>query len=190
MVGRPQAPRPRTARVPLPPARPIPPPPAAPAGSTLAGAELELRDLAERVELRVGQQVGRRLGEAERDEHHALGHVAVGARLQLDVAAPRRHAHAVARARCRAAATPADCRPAIASGSSASRWSRAASWRRCASARAGGRWSAPSGIVVRQLVGRQRRRPARSWRARSRSGTPLREDDLVAGLVGRIARDR
>src|SRR3546814_1840304 len=45
-----------------------------------AGAELELRDLAEGIELRVGQHVGRRLVEAEGDEHHALRHVAVGDR--------------------------------------------------------------------------------------------------------------
>src|SRR3546814_6667636 len=43
----------------------------------LGGAELELGDLAEGVELRVGEGVGRRFGEAERDEHHALGHVAI-----------------------------------------------------------------------------------------------------------------
>src|SRR5690349_25070345 len=37
----------------------------------LGGAILELRDLADRIELRVGQQIGRRFGVAERDEHHA-----------------------------------------------------------------------------------------------------------------------
>ena len=35
----------------------------------LARAELELRDLAHGVELRVGQQVGGGLGKAERDEY-------------------------------------------------------------------------------------------------------------------------
>src|SRR3546814_9149037 len=61
-----------------------------------AGAELELRDLAEGVELRVGQHVGGRLVEAEGNEHHALRHVAVGAHVQRDLAAPRRHLHHVA----------------------------------------------------------------------------------------------
>src|SRR5262249_39112261 len=45
----------------------------------LGGAELELRDLAERIERRIGQDVGRRLGIAERDEHHAVGHVGIDA---------------------------------------------------------------------------------------------------------------
>src|SRR5258707_9719112 len=53
------------------------------------GAELELGDLAERIERRVGQQVGGGLDVAERHEDHALGHVAVGAHLDLDNAAPR-----------------------------------------------------------------------------------------------------
>ena len=36
-------------------------------------AELVFRDLAERVELRICQEIGRRLGEAERQKDHALG---------------------------------------------------------------------------------------------------------------------
>src|SRR5581483_9462485 len=52
----------------------------------LGGAELELGDLAHRVELWVGQQVCGRLGKAERNEHHALRHIAVGAGLQHDLA--------------------------------------------------------------------------------------------------------
>src|SRR5689334_9005991 len=50
-------------------------------------AELEFRDLAERIERRIGQQVRRRLGVAERHEHHVLRHVAIGAYLDLDGAA-------------------------------------------------------------------------------------------------------
>ena len=61
------------------------------------GAELVLRDLADRVELRVGQDVGRRLDVGERDEHHALGHRAVDARLELDRAAPGRDPDRLAR---------------------------------------------------------------------------------------------
>src|SRR3546814_8228749 len=64
--------------------------------SSELGAELEFRDLAEGVELRVGQHVGGRLVEAEGNEHHALRHVAVGAHVQRDLAAPRRHLHHVA----------------------------------------------------------------------------------------------
>src|SRR5262249_46586944 len=63
----------------------------------LAGAELELRDLAHAVQLRVGQQVGGSLGEAERDEPHPSAHVAIGARLQPPLAAPRRYANVAAR---------------------------------------------------------------------------------------------
>src|SRR3954468_19953358 len=51
-------------------------------------AELELRDLAERIERRIGQQVRGRFGVAERHENHVLGHVAVGAHLDLDRTAP------------------------------------------------------------------------------------------------------
>ena len=36
-------------------------------------AELELRNFSERIERRIGQQVRRRLGVAERHEHHVLG---------------------------------------------------------------------------------------------------------------------
>src|SRR6202007_476704 len=54
----------------------------------LGGAELVLRDLAEWVELRVGQHVGGGFGVAERDEHLARGNGAVAARFQLDRAAP------------------------------------------------------------------------------------------------------
>src|SRR5262249_33483352 len=43
----------------------------------LGSAEFELGDLAERIEGGIGQQVGRRLGVAERDEDHAVGHVGV-----------------------------------------------------------------------------------------------------------------
>src|SRR5215469_11188653 len=68
----------------------------------LGGAELELRDLAEGVELRVGQEIGRRLGEAEGDIDHPLRHVAVEPGGELDGAAagrdpdhgPRPEAHA------------------------------------------------------------------------------------------------
>src|SRR5215472_17731834 len=38
------------------------------------GAELELGNLAERIELRIGEQVGGRLHIGERDEHHAVRH--------------------------------------------------------------------------------------------------------------------
>src|SRR6516162_3765923 len=53
----------------------------------LGGAEFELRDLADRVELRVGQHVGRGFGIAERDEHLTQGDGTVGACLQFDHAA-------------------------------------------------------------------------------------------------------
>src|SRR5271165_1707228 len=50
----------------------------------LGGAEFVFRDLAEWVELRVGQDIGRRFGIAERDEHLAGRDGAVAARLQFD----------------------------------------------------------------------------------------------------------
>ena len=43
------------------------------------GAVLELRNLADRVELRIRESVCGALGETERHEHHALGDLAVGA---------------------------------------------------------------------------------------------------------------
>src|SRR5204862_6021046 len=60
----------------------------------LGGAEFVFRDLAERIELRVRQHIRRRLGIAERDEHHPRRDRAVAARLQFDRAAPRRDADA------------------------------------------------------------------------------------------------
>src|SRR3546814_10925479 len=51
-------------------------------GPDPAGAELELRDLAEGVELRVGQHVGRRLVEAEGDDHMPYGHSPSGPTFQ------------------------------------------------------------------------------------------------------------
>ena len=62
----------------------------------LGGAELELGDLADGVELRVGQQIGGGLGEAEGNEDHALGHVPVLAHLEDDGAAAGRHFHEAA----------------------------------------------------------------------------------------------
>src|SRR5712671_2014563 len=50
----------------------------------LGGAEFVFRDLADRVELRVGQHIGGGFGIAERDEHLARGDGAVAARLQFD----------------------------------------------------------------------------------------------------------
>src|SRR4051812_35922206 len=55
-------------------------------------AELELWDLAERVEGGVGEEVGGGLGEAERDEDEAGGDVAVGAGGELDRASAGGHA--------------------------------------------------------------------------------------------------
>src|SRR5262249_13773198 len=43
----------------------------------LGGTELELGDLAERIEGGIGQEIGRRLGITERDEDHAVGHVGI-----------------------------------------------------------------------------------------------------------------
>src|ERR1700730_18732455 len=54
----------------------------------LGGAEFVFGDLADRVELRVGQHIGGGFGVAERDEHLGGGDGAVAARLQLDGAAP------------------------------------------------------------------------------------------------------
>src|SRR5437867_3777250 len=47
----------------------------------LGGAELELGDLAERIEGGIGQYVGRRLGIAERDKDHAVRYVGIDAHL-------------------------------------------------------------------------------------------------------------
>src|SRR5688572_20654717 len=52
------------------------------------GAELELRNLAERVELRIGEQVRRRLDIGERDEHNAVRYRVVLTRVQFDRATP------------------------------------------------------------------------------------------------------
>ena len=59
-------------------------------------AILELGDLAERIERRIGQEVGRRLDIGERDEHHAVGDRVVLARRELDGAAAGRDPHEVA----------------------------------------------------------------------------------------------
>src|SRR5260370_12665668 len=64
-------------------------------------AELEFGDLAERIERRVGQQIGGGFRVAERHGHPALRDVAIGAHLHLDRAAagfppgeiPRPHLH-------------------------------------------------------------------------------------------------
>src|ERR1700756_3152035 len=61
------------------------------------GAELELRNLAERIELRIGEQVGGRLHERERDEHDAVRHRVVLAGGELYRAAAGGDAHHVAR---------------------------------------------------------------------------------------------
>jgi hypothetical protein len=61
------------------------------------GAELVLRDLTDRVELRVGQDIRRRLDERERDEHHALRHRPIDPRRELDRAAPSRDPDRIAR---------------------------------------------------------------------------------------------
>src|SRR5579862_6577081 len=45
------------------------------------GAELEFGNLAERIELRIRQNICGRLCIAERDEHHPRRHCAIGARL-------------------------------------------------------------------------------------------------------------
>ena len=55
------------------------------------GAELELGDLAERVQRRVGQEVRRRLGVAERDEDDPARHVAVDPALEFDCPAAGGH---------------------------------------------------------------------------------------------------
>ncbi len=62
-------------------------------GLDLGGAEFEFGNFADRVELRVGEDVGGGLGIAERDKHHPRCDIAVGARLQFDHAAPGGDAH-------------------------------------------------------------------------------------------------
>src|SRR5258707_12378861 len=62
----------------------------------LHGAILDLRDLAEGIERRVGEQVGGGLVEGERDEDRAARRAVVGARHERDLAAPRSHRHHVA----------------------------------------------------------------------------------------------
>ena len=47
-------------------------------------AELKLGDLADRIELRIGQDVGGCFGEAEWNEQHAVGDVTVGADPDFD----------------------------------------------------------------------------------------------------------
>jgi hypothetical protein len=62
----------------------------------LGGAELELGDFAERIELRIGQKIRRRLDKGKRNEHHAVGHCIVLARSKVDSAATGRDPHHVA----------------------------------------------------------------------------------------------
>src|SRR5882762_3030578 len=54
-------------------------------------AVLELRDLAERIEHRVGEHVRRRFVITERDKHRPRGHSVVGARVERNPAAARFH---------------------------------------------------------------------------------------------------
>src|SRR6188472_4445878 len=56
-------------------------------GGDLDRAVLELWNLAERIEHRVGQHVRSRLVKAERDEHSAARHAIVGARVERDFTA-------------------------------------------------------------------------------------------------------
>src|SRR5215472_467699 len=66
-------------------------------GLDARGAELELGNLAERIELGVGEQVGGRLDVGERDEHDAVRHRVVLAGGELDRTAAGADAHHVAR---------------------------------------------------------------------------------------------
>ena len=102
-------------------------------------AVLELRDLAERIEHRIRQQVRRRLVVAERNEHRAARRAVVGARVQRDAAAPRRHGDHRRRARRRAPRGPADGSTRRAPARSRRAPRCAASCCRCASARAAAR---------------------------------------------------
>src|ERR1700674_5044528 len=67
-----------------------------PRGLDPHGTELELGDLAERVDLVDRQQVSRRLPEVERDEAVAAGLAVRDAHLQLDGPPPRAHPGQVA----------------------------------------------------------------------------------------------
>src|SRR5262245_3384783 len=60
-------------------------------------AILEFRNLSERIERRIREQVGGRFHERKRDEHDAVWHPIVLARGELDSAAPRGNADQVAR---------------------------------------------------------------------------------------------
>src|SRR5262249_49621620 len=61
------------------------------------GTILELRNLPEWIERRIGEQVGGRLDISERDEPHAVGNPIVLAHRKLDRAAPCADPHHVAR---------------------------------------------------------------------------------------------
>src|SRR5580698_3613799 len=53
------------------------------------GAEFEFWNLAERIELRIGEQVRGRLDEGEWNEHHTVRHGIILTRVQLDRPAAR-----------------------------------------------------------------------------------------------------
>src|SRR5947207_1437921 len=70
-------------------------------GAHLDRAVLELRNLAERIEHRVGEHVRRRLVVAERHEHRPARHAVIRARVERDAAAPRGDGEDVARRHAR-----------------------------------------------------------------------------------------
>ena len=157
-------------------------------GETRAAQNLNSGILPVGSKRRVGQQVGRRLGVAERHEHHADRHVAVGAHLDLDRSAARLQRASCHRARGRAdAARAAPGRPPPRARARRAR-RRGASSTPCASAPARGRSRAPSGSPCRAL------RPADECVAGTilarpfSVGKPVVEDDVVARHIRRIDR--
>ena len=62
------------------------------------GTELKLRNLADWVQLRISQDICRRLMEAERDEDHAVGYVPISTDLDIQCAPAAFDADCIARA--------------------------------------------------------------------------------------------
>ena len=109
------------------------------AGRHAHRAILELRNLAERIEHRIREQIRRRLVVAERNEHRAARRAVVGARAKRDAAAARRDGDHRRRARRPAPRDPANGATPPASARSRPALRCAASCCPCASARAGAR---------------------------------------------------
>ena len=157
------------------------------AGLGRLGADQDLAAGVDPAEVRDGQYVGRRRGEGEGDDHHALGHVAIGARLKRQCSTTGGDAQASAWCNSHAfhIVWVETCNrlrlQGVQRGGAARHGARGPVLQHAAS----GQHHRELGIgqlIGRAQFGRHDLRAARFGRER------LGEDDLVAGLVWSIAR--